>query len=206
MATTWDYRLDAFGGLAVLLGVAVSKCGGPWWHWADHVAALVIAATVLWIGVRLLRDNTNDLMDRQAPPDILAAVRRAASSVSGVLGVETLHVRKAGLEYLVDIHIEVAPDLTVKAGHAIAHAVKDHIRNTVGALRDVLVHVAPHGQSAGVTRDADARREGGRVRGRTHLGSPGLTISAHSNMKVPIAVAMGISTQGSGSIWMMPAS
>src|SRR5262249_53469673 len=161
LATAWDYRLDALGGLAVLSGVAVSTWGGPRWDWADHVAALVIAATVSWIGVRLLRDNINDLMDRQAPPEILAAVRRAASSVPGVLGVETLRMRKAGLEYLVDIHIEVAPNLTVEAGHAIAHAVKDHIQNTVSAIRDVLVHVEPHGRSVVVTKSADARREGG---------------------------------------------
>jgi cation diffusion facilitator family transporter len=161
LATAWDYRLDAFGGLAVVLGVAVSKWGGPRWHAADHVAALVIAATVLWIGAKLLRDNIDDLMDRQAPPEVLAAVRRAAASVSGVLGVETLRARKAGLEYLVDIHIEVAPDLTVEAGHAIAHAVKDHIRNTVSAIRDVLVHVEPHGRSVGVTKDAAAQPGGG---------------------------------------------
>jgi cation diffusion facilitator family transporter len=159
MATAWDYRLDALGGLAVLVGVALSRWGGPGWDWADHVAALVIAATVLWIGIRLLRDNINDLMDRQAPPEILAAVRRAASSVSGVLGVETLRVRKAGLEYLVDIHIEVAPDLTVEAGHAIAHAVKDHLRDTVGTIRDVLVHVEPHGRPAAAMKNADARWE-----------------------------------------------
>jgi len=143
-ATAWDYRLDALGGLAVVLGVSLSKWGGTSWQWADRVAALGIAATVLFIGGRLLRENINDLMDRQAPPEFLAEVRRAASTVPGVLGVETLRVRKAGLEYLVDIHIEVARDLTVEVGHGIAHAVKDHIRHHVAAIRDVLVHVEPH--------------------------------------------------------------
>jgi len=143
-ATAWDYRLDALGGLAVVLGVSLSKWGGPSWQWADRVAALGIAATVLFIGGRLLRDNTSDLMDRQAPPEILEGVRRAASTVTGVLGVETLRVRKSGLEYFVDIHIEVAPDLTVEVGHGIAHAVKDRIRDQVAAIRDVLVHVEPH--------------------------------------------------------------
>ena len=109
MATTWDYRLDALGGLAVVLGVSLSKWGGPSWQWADRVAALGIATTVLFIGGRLLLDNTNDLMDRQAPQNILEEVRRAASMVAGVLGVETLRVRKSGLEYFVDIHIEVRP-------------------------------------------------------------------------------------------------
>jgi divalent metal cation (Fe/Co/Zn/Cd) transporter len=98
----------------------------------------------MWIGGGLLRENINDLMDRQAPLEILAEVRRAASTVPGVLGVETLRIRKAGLEYLVDIHIEVAPDLTVEVGHEIAHAVKDRIRDRVAAIRDVLVHVEPH--------------------------------------------------------------
>jgi divalent metal cation (Fe/Co/Zn/Cd) transporter len=56
-------------------------------------------------------------------------------------------VRKSGLEYFVDIHIEVAPDLTVEVGHQIAHAVKDRIRENVAAIRDVLVHVEPHSRS-----------------------------------------------------------
>ena len=146
-ATAWDYRLDALGALAVVVGVSLSRWGGPSWQWADHVAALGIAAAVLWIGGRLLGENIHDLMDRQAPADVLAAVRSAASAVSGVLNVETLRARKSGLDYLVDIHIEVAPDLTVEVGHDIAHAVKDHIRDRVPAIRDVLVHVEPHNRA-----------------------------------------------------------
>jgi divalent metal cation (Fe/Co/Zn/Cd) transporter len=85
---------------------------------------------------------------------LLAAVRSAASQVSGVLEIETLRVRKVGLEYLVDIHIEVEPSETVETGHAIAHRVKDRIISQVPAIRDVLVHVEPHGATA------KARRQG----------------------------------------------
>jgi cation diffusion facilitator family transporter len=143
LATAWDYRLDAFGSLAVVVGVSLANWGGPSWLWADHAAALLVAGTVLWIGGGLLRENIDALMDRQADPELLAAVRREASSVAEVLKVETLRVRKVGIEYLVDIHIEVDPSLTVDAGHAIAHAVKDCIIDHVTAIRDVLVHVEP---------------------------------------------------------------
>ena len=145
LATAWDYRLDAFGGLAVVVGVSLAKWAGPSWRWADHVAALLVAGTVLWIGGGLLRENVGSLMDRQANPDVLAAVRRAAANVPGVDGVETLRVRKMGLEYQVEIHIEVDPAQDVKTGHAIAHAVKDHLINHVPAIRDVLVHIEPSG-------------------------------------------------------------
>ena len=121
MATAWDYRLDALGALAVVVGVSLAKWGGPSWHWADHGAALLVAATVFWVGGGLLRDNIDSLMDRQADPEVLDAVRIEAAAVPGVREVEKLRIRKVGLEYLVDIHVEVDPDKTVEEGHAIAH-------------------------------------------------------------------------------------
>jgi cation diffusion facilitator family transporter len=146
LATAWDYRLDALGGLAVVVGVSLSKWGGPSWQWADHAAALLVAGTVLWVSGRLLRENVDSLMDRQAGPEVLALIRREASDVAGVEAIEKLRVRKLGLESLVDIHVEVDPVRTVGEGHAIAHAVKDRLIRNVPTVRDVLVHVEPHGR------------------------------------------------------------
>ena len=70
-------------------------------------------------------------------------MRRAAEAVAGVAGVEKLLVRKAGLEFLVDVHVEVDPLATVRDGHAVAHAVKDRVMSEVAAVRDVLVHIEP---------------------------------------------------------------
>jgi divalent metal cation (Fe/Co/Zn/Cd) transporter len=57
--------------------------------------------------------------------------------------VETLWVRKSGLEYFADIHIEVDPQLSVAQGHRIGHQVKDRLRSEFASLRDVLVHLEP---------------------------------------------------------------
>jgi cation diffusion facilitator family transporter len=149
LATAWDYRLDALGSVAVVLGVALARWGGPSWYWADHAAAIVVALSVMWVGGTLLWGNIQDLMDRQADPELLDAVRSEALSVDGVLGVETLRVRKVGLEYLVDIHVEVDPEHSVKDGHAIAHAVKDRVIDRLVPIRDVLVHVEPSPAKAG---------------------------------------------------------
>ncbi len=142
-ATAWDYRLDALGGVVVTVGVALSKWGGLAWSWADHAAALAVAFTILWVGATLLWDNAQGLMDHQAEPEVLDTIRREALAVPGVRGVETLRVRRAGLEYLVDIHVEVDPDQSVRDGHAIAHAVKDRLIRLPRPIRDVLVHIEP---------------------------------------------------------------
>jgi cation diffusion facilitator family transporter len=143
LAASWDQRLDALGSLAVLAGLALAAWGGPAWHAADHVAALVVALVIGWAGGTLLWGSLQELMDRQADPELLDAVRREALTVPGVVGVEKLLVRKAGLEYLVDIHIEVDPDVSVRAGHAIGHAVKDHLVSCIVTVKDVLVHIEP---------------------------------------------------------------
>ena len=85
MATAWDYRLDAIGGLAVVAGVALARWGGPGWAWADHAAAIVIAGAVFWIGGNLLWGNIQDLMDRQADPSVLKTVHDESMDVLGVL-------------------------------------------------------------------------------------------------------------------------
>ncbi|SIN92888.1 cation diffusion facilitator family transporter [Singulisphaera sp. GP187] len=143
LATAWDYRLDVFGSLLVLFGVALTKWGGPPWQMADRIAAGLVATLIIWVASKLLWENVQDLMDRQANPLVLHDVRHEALAVAGVQGVEKLRIRKAGLEYLVDIHVEVDPDLTVREGHDIAHAVKDQVITHVDPIRDVLVHIEP---------------------------------------------------------------
>ena len=142
-ASAWDHRLDALSSLTVLGGVALAKWGGPSYHLADHAAALVVAGVIVWVGGRLFWDNLHELMDQQADPALVQRVRREALQVAGVQGVEKLRMRKTGLEYLVDIHVEVDPEMTVRDSHAIAHAVKDHIMSRVQLIKDVLVHIEP---------------------------------------------------------------
>lgn len=138
-----DQRLDVFGSLVVLLGLALAVWGGPAWHTVDHLAALIVALLILWAGAKLFWGSLQDLMDRQAEPELLDAVRTMAAAVPSVRGVEKLLVRKSGLEHFVDIHIEVDGNLSVREGHEIGHAVKARIVSELTTIKDVLVHIEP---------------------------------------------------------------
>lgn len=143
IASAWDHRSDALCALAVLVGLAVVRWGGPEYIWADEAAALVVAAAIIWSGVGLFRHSASELMDLQAGDEFVRQIRHAAAEVPGVLGVETLWVRKSGLEFFADIHIEVDPHLTVAQGHEIGHQVKDRLLERFDRIRDVLVHLEP---------------------------------------------------------------
>ncbi len=145
IANAWDHRSDALCSLAVLVGLAMVRFGGESFHWADDVAALVVVGAIIYSGVTLFRTSASELMDVQASPELLAEIRRVAAAVPEVRGVETLWVRKSGLEYFADIHIEVDPNMQVSQGHAVSHAVKDRLMAEFSVLRDVLVHLEPCG-------------------------------------------------------------
>lgn len=144
LANAWDHRSDALCSLAVLIGLAVVRFAGPGWIWADEAAALVVVTLITLTGLRLLWETTSELLDPQANPEMIDRVREIAAAVSGVRDVEKLLVRKTGIEYLVDIHIQVDSHLTVAEGHRIGHLVKDRLVHEIAPIRDVLVHLEPY--------------------------------------------------------------
>jgi cation diffusion facilitator family transporter len=144
VANAWDHRSDALCSLSVLIGLAVVRVGGPPFRAADEIAALVVVAAILWSGIVLFRKSAHELLDAQAEEAILDAIQARAEEVECVRLVETLRVRKAGLEYLVDIHIEVDAERTVAEGHDIGHRVKDALMQEFPVIQDVLVHIEPH--------------------------------------------------------------
>lgn len=144
MAHAWDHRADAFSALAALIGLSVIRFGGTDYIWADEVAALIIVAIIIISASKLFKNSASELMDAQADSHFISLVRKSALKTPGVLGIETLWIRKSGLEYLADIHVEVDPSLSVKEGHEISHALRDRLIENFISLRDVLVHIEPY--------------------------------------------------------------
>jgi divalent metal cation (Fe/Co/Zn/Cd) transporter len=85
-----------------------------------------------------------DVMDSAAPTEFENEVRAVALGVTGVRALDKCRVRKSGLSHLVDIHVRVDGELTVREGHTIAHAVKDALIASVPhRISDVTVHIEP---------------------------------------------------------------
>ena len=154
IANAWDHRSDALCSLAVLIGLAIVRFGGSELMWVDKATALVVVAFIVVSAARLLRYSASELMDVQADDAFVREIRQAAARVDGVCDVEKLWVRKSGLEYLVDIHIEVDGQMSVADGHGIGHRVKDRLVGDFPAVRDVLVHLEPSPH----THDSTAER------------------------------------------------
>ena len=141
----WHHRADAITSGAAFIGISIALLGGPGYEPADDWAALFACVLIAYNGYRLLIPSLNEMMDVAPSPIIDKAVRTVASNVPGVAAIDQCRVRKMGLDYWVDLHVEVDGALSVRDGHTIAHAVKDAVRAAEPAVVDVLVHIEPAG-------------------------------------------------------------
>lgn len=76
---------------------------------------------------------------------VVEAAEELARATQGVLGLHGTRVVPLETGYLLNIDIEVHPDLTIRDAHAIAHRLKEAIRRLPG-IADAVVHVDLHGE------------------------------------------------------------
>ncbi|MCG8605979.1 cation diffusion facilitator family transporter [bacterium] len=144
LGDAWHHRADALTSLAAFVGISIALLGGKGYESADDWAALLACAVIIFNGVRILRPALAEVMDTAVPVETERSVRRIAQQLDGVLDVEKCRIRKSGLGLLMDIHVTVDGDLTVRQGHDIGHQVKERLLDSDLPIQDIVVHVEPH--------------------------------------------------------------
>jgi cation diffusion facilitator family transporter len=139
----WHHRADAITSAAAFVGISLALLGGQKWRSADAYAALFACAVIATTGGRLLGPALAEILDTAPRGEIIDRLKKAARAVPGVTELDKCYVRKMGINYYVDLHVQVNGSMSVREGHELAHRVKDAIRATDSRIADVLVHIEP---------------------------------------------------------------
>jgi cation diffusion facilitator family transporter len=139
----WHHRSDALTSAAAFVGITIALIGGKGYESADDWAALLACGVIGFNGLLLVRANVEVLMDAAPPEKFRQTIRERAAGVAGVKRIEKCLVRKYGLGYVADLHVEVDGGMPVRDGHRIAHEVKKTLCDSDLKILDVLVHVEP---------------------------------------------------------------
>lgn len=87
----------------------------------------------------------------QRPPASIEEVedeaRAAARQISGVLGLGECLIARTRSEFIVNLRVGVAPQLSVAQGHAIAERVEEAVREANPKIRNVLARIYPEDES-----------------------------------------------------------
>ena len=139
----WHHRSDALTSVTAFVGISIALVGGPGYEIADDWAALLACIVITYNGVRLLVPAFNEVMDGAVPDDIKGQIRKLASQIDGVIEIEKCRIRKSGIGLLMDIHVVVQEDKSVREAHEIGHDVKNHLLESDLKIIDVTVHIEP---------------------------------------------------------------
>lgn len=140
----WHHRSDALTSAAAALGISIALIGGADYAAADDWAALAACAIISFNGGRIVMRSFHENLDARVDAEVIDGIRNHALHVEGAHAIETCRVRKSGIHYFAELHVEVDPNCTVSVGHCIAHRVKAHLMQEMPTLQDVVIHVEPH--------------------------------------------------------------
>ncbi len=141
IANAWHARADAASSVVVAVGIAGNLLGFPM---MDLLATLVVGILITRMGVHFSSDALQDLMDRSVDAEMEQKIRNCLLSTAGVAGVHDLKTRKMGDFALVDVHLEVNGDLSIREGHDIAVEARKRVMSALNVL-NVMIHLDPVG-------------------------------------------------------------
>jgi cation diffusion facilitator family transporter len=131
----WSSAVVILGLLLVLAGRAYSI---PWLAKADPIAALVVAAIVVYVSWRLARQTIDALLDG-APAGVRSKIIAAVSRVDGVLEIVRVRIRRGGSKYFADVSIAMSRNVTFQKSEQVANEVSSRIRDLLPEA-DVVVN------------------------------------------------------------------
>ena len=111
----------------------------------DRIIALLISLFIMYEGFRIFMKSNIDLMDGIDNTGVYDRLFESVHSVEGAHNPHRVRARKIGHYYMINLDIEVDPDLPVREAHDIAKNVEDSIKSNLKNIYDVMVHVEPLG-------------------------------------------------------------
>jgi len=140
LANAWHHRSDAFSSVVVLVGIGTVLLGYPM---ADAVAAVLVAILIAKMGLGLVWESINELVDSALPEEMVRDIRKVIKQTPGVQSIHLIRTRRMGEDACVDTHIVVDARISVSEGHMIGDAVRDRLKTEFDDITDVLVHIDP---------------------------------------------------------------
>ena len=139
-AEAWHHRSDALSSIGALIGIGGAMLGAPI---LEPIASIVICLFIFKVAFDIFKNAIDQMVDHRCDDETEDALRKCATAVEGVLGVDMLNTRMFGARVYVDIEIRVDGELKLTDAHEIAERVHDAVETKFPEVKHVMVHVNP---------------------------------------------------------------
>ncbi len=138
-ASSVDSFCDVFAALAVLAGILGVYLGYPF---LDPIAGLLISLWIIYTGYSIGVKNIDYLMGKAPGAELTAQIEEAAHRVDGVVGTNTIRAHYVGHHIHVELHVEVAKEISTLESHEICVSVEQAVER-MEKIGKAFIHIDP---------------------------------------------------------------
>ncbi|OAB27617.1 transporter [Paenibacillus macquariensis subsp. macquariensis] len=138
MAAAKDNLSDAMVSVGASVGIVGAQFGLAW---IDSIAAFMVGIIICITAWSIFKESTYSLTDGFDQNQIMD-LRSTIASVHGVEGIKDVKARVHGSHVLVDVVVEVQPNLSVSQGHEITDRIEEQVKKEHNIMQ-VQIHVEP---------------------------------------------------------------
>ena len=138
------YATDLASNVIALVGIGVAAWLGL--NSVDGLAALAIAAVLLWGAVSVFREASGQLMDHELSDESRGKIVALLTQDARLTDVHQLRTRASGPYVHIQMHVDLDPDLTLEAAHQVIVAAEKRVLEAFPSA-DIIIHADPRGRA-----------------------------------------------------------
>lgn len=147
IANAWHHRSDALSSIGSLLGIAGAIFLGKQYVILDPLAACVISIFIIVMSVKMSIPAIKELLEVSLPKEKEARIAEIIRSVSGVVGLHELKTRQVGSGIVMDAHLVMNSELSLRQAHDISKNVEAALHAEYGDNIQISLHLEPEDDS-----------------------------------------------------------
>jgi cation diffusion facilitator family transporter len=143
IADAMNMRNDVLTSSSVAIGIFIFYLTGV--AWIDSIIAIFVSIMIFKVGIEMFLETSNELMDGSKElGSIYKIIIEAADNFKCIKNPHKIRVRKSGYVYLVDLHIELEPNMTIREANEITGKYEKKIKELNNFIKDVVIHMEPY--------------------------------------------------------------
>lgn len=136
------YAADLASNAVALVGVGAAAWLGL--AWIDSAAGLLVALWLIWGAIGVFREASAQLMDQELPETERERIVLLATTDPRVLGVHQLRTRASGPYVHIQMHADLAADISLAEAHTTIVAAENRLLEAFPSA-DIIIHPDPRG-------------------------------------------------------------
>lgn len=111
----------------------------------DRILAVIIGIWIMVSAVRIFMGTITEIMEGESDMTIYNRIFDEVKGVDGLSNPHRVRVSKLGINYIIEMDVEVDGDSTIKYAHDRVKILEERMKVSIPNVYDIVIHIEPAG-------------------------------------------------------------